>query len=95
MNIFEAIEHIDGHIVLETADQVAAALILTELRSTKAQAMSNESREAFKRFLSLKTVTLFHPESPGVKVVVTRSWVGRLFKSPAFATLSECLGAKL
>tara|TARA_B110000977_G_C11041451_1_gene479041 strand:- start:1577 stop:1741 length:165 start_codon:yes stop_codon:yes gene_type:complete len=53
------------------------------------------SKKAFERFLSLKTVTLFHPESPGVKVVVTRSWVGRLFKSPAFATLTECLGAKL
>jgi hypothetical protein len=37
MNIFEAIEHTDGHTVLETTDQVAAALILTELRNTKAQ----------------------------------------------------------
>ena len=33
MNIFEAIEHIDGHTVLETSDQVAAALILTELKA--------------------------------------------------------------
>tara|TARA_R110000822_G_scaffold109796_1_gene239775 strand:- start:399 stop:854 length:456 start_codon:yes stop_codon:yes gene_type:complete len=62
MNIFEAIEHIDGHIVLETADQVAAALILTELRrmTNSAPSTHNEtdvddtnvvdiSREAFER----------------------------------------------
>jgi len=45
----------------------------------------------FKRFLNLKTATLWHPESPGMKLTVTRSWIGRIFKPSAFATLSECL----
>ena len=40
-----------------------------------------------------KTAELWHPESPGMKVTVTRTWVGRLFKSPAFATFGETIKA--
>lgn len=32
---------------------------------------------------------LWHPESPGVKVLVVRTWAGRLFKPDYFATLGE------
>ena len=42
-------------------------------------------------FLRIKTAVLWHPESPGMKVTVTRSWIGRLLKPTAFATLSEAL----
>jgi hypothetical protein len=42
-------------------------------------------------FLKIKTTSLWHPESPGLKVKVTRSWIGRLFKPIAFATLNECI----
>jgi hypothetical protein len=42
-------------------------------------------------FLRLKTAKLMHPESPGVLVTVTRSWIGRLCKSEIFATFTECL----
>jgi hypothetical protein len=45
MNIFEAIEHIDQLKVVETSDQVAAALILAELRS-KATAESDAVERA-------------------------------------------------
>ena len=44
-----------------------------------------------KRLLNLKTAKLWHPESSGVKVVVVRSWVGRLFKPTCFATIGETL----
>lgn len=48
-----------------------------------------------KLMLSLRRqpVTLFHPDSPGVRVTVMRSWFGRLFYSNDFATLGECLRA--
>lgn len=42
-----------------------------------------------KKFLRLKSVSVFHPESPGIRVTVTRSWLGRLFKPSDFATLGE------
>lgn len=42
-------------------------------------------------FFDFKSAYLFHPESPGVKVKVTRSWIGRLLKPTAFTTLSEVL----
>ena len=42
-------------------------------------------------FLRVKTATLWHPESPGVKVTVKRSWIGRIIKPEAFATLGETL----
>jgi hypothetical protein len=47
----------------------------------------------FNTFFGLKTAKLMHPESPGVLVTVTRSWIGRLFKSETFATFTECLSA--
>ena len=45
----------------------------------------------FNNFLRIKTAVLWHPESPGSKVKVTRSWIGRLLKPTAFATLNECM----
>jgi hypothetical protein len=42
-------------------------------------------------FLRFKVQILWHPESPGIKVKVTRSWIGRFIKPIAFATLSEVL----
>lgn len=38
-------------------------------------------------------VELWHPESPGVRIIVRRSFLGRMFGSRHFATLSECLAA--
>jgi hypothetical protein len=43
--------------------------------------------------LKLKTEVLWHPESLGMKVVVTRSRIGRLFKPECFATLTKSLKA--
>lgn len=40
-----------------------------------------------------KVAELWHPESPGMKVTVTRTWIGRLFKPSCFATLGESLKA--
>jgi hypothetical protein len=42
-------------------------------------------------FLRFKVEKLFHPESPGIKIKVKRSWIGRLFKPKSFATLTEAL----
>jgi len=46
-------------------------------------------------FFDFRTTELWHPESPGMKVTVTRSRFGRLFKPSAFATLGECLKSGL
>ncbi len=43
--------------------------------------------------IDLRTATLWHPESPGGKVEVTRSRIGRWFKPVAFATLTEAMKA--
>lgn len=43
----------------------------------------------FIQFMRFETEALMHPESPGVKVEVTRCWIGRLFKCKKFATLNE------
>ena len=40
-------------------------------------------------FLKPRAEILFHPESPGIKVRVVRSWIGRLTKPEDFATLTE------
>lgn len=32
---------------------------------------------------------LFHPDSPGLRVYVVRSWLGWLIKDPQFATHAE------
>jgi hypothetical protein len=45
-------------------------------------------------FLRFKSEVLFHPESPGIRVNVTRSWMGRIFKPSAFANLGEVLKQK-
>ena len=42
-----------------------------------------------------KTAILWHPESPGCKVEVTRTWIGRLFKPLCFATLTETLKSNI
>jgi hypothetical protein len=34
---------------------------------------------------------LWHPDSPGMRVPVRRSWLGRLFKPVEFATVGEVL----
>lgn len=36
--------------------------------------------------LQPRTLTLYHPESPGEKVLVKRTIIGRFFKSSNFAT---------
>ena len=36
-------------------------------------------------------LVLWHPDSPGMRVPVRRSWLGRLFKPADFATLGEVL----
>jgi hypothetical protein len=46
-------------------------------------------------FLRFKVQILWHPESPGIKVKVMRSWIGRLIKPTAFATLSEVLNQEI
>ena len=38
-----------------------------------------------------KVAELWHPESPGKKVTITRTWLGRLVKPACFATLGECM----
>jgi len=48
-----------------------------------------EWRKLIARFYDLREASLWHPESPGCKVLVVRSRWGRLFKPLAFATLSE------
>lgn len=47
-------------------------------------------KQLYSLLLRPKEVTLFHPESPGLEVKVTRTRIGRLFKDPLFATLKEC-----
>lgn len=39
----------------------------------------------------LKTMIVFDPESPGMKVKVIRNWIQRLLYPIHFATLSETL----
>lgn len=43
-----------------------------------------------------RTALLWHLESPGMRIKVTRTWMGRMFKPADFATLGECIadGAK-
>lgn len=42
-------------------------------------------------FLAMRTESLWHPESPGMRVAVTRSRFGRWVKPTKFATLGETL----
>lgn len=43
--------------------------------------------------MSNRRMELWHPESPGMRVIVTRGWFKRLFYSKDFATLSESIDA--
>ena len=52
---------------------------------------SSRLKRIFMWLLAPKSAELWHPESPGMKVIVTRTRIGRLFKPIAFATLGECL----
>jgi len=36
-----------------------------------------------------RAMRLFHPDSPGMRVLVVRGWLGRLLKPREFATLGE------
>lgn len=47
-------------------------------------------KKFIKWVFDFRTAKLWHPESPGMKVDVTRSRFGRFFKSDNFATYSEC-----
>ena len=38
-----------------------------------------------------KAMRLLHPESPGMRVLVVRGWLGRLLKPREFATLGEAI----
>jgi len=38
-----------------------------------------------------KKLILFHPESPGMKIIVYRNFLGGLFKDSDFATLNETI----
>ena len=38
-----------------------------------------------------KKLILFHPESPGMKIIVYRTFLGGLFKDSDFATLNETI----
>lgn len=40
-----------------------------------------------------KALWLWHPESPGGRVLVVRGWLGRLLKPRDFATLGEAIEA--
>lgn len=42
-----------------------------------------------------KAMWLFHPESPGMRVLVVRGWLGRLLKPREFATLGEAIDRSL
>lgn len=41
--------------------------------------------------LLVKEIILWHPDSPGMKVTVYRTFIGSLFKPKYFATLTEVL----
>jgi protoporphyrinogen oxidase len=43
--------------------------------------------------LNARTERLWHPDSPGTRVTVTRTRFGRWFKSKYFATLTETIRA--
>ena len=42
-------------------------------------------------FLALRTERLWHPDSPGMRITVTRSRFGRWWKPAKFATLGETI----
>lgn len=42
-----------------------------------------------------KAMWLWHPDSPGMRVLVVRGWLGRLLKPREFATLGEAIDHSL
>lgn len=46
-------------------------------------------RKLLFRLMRPRKQWLWHPESPGVKVLVVRTWLGRLLRSRYFAGLTE------
>ena len=48
-------------------------------------------RKLYEKLLRPRKESLFHPDSPGMRVEVERTWVGRLFKPLHFATLGEAI----
>ena len=48
-------------------------------------------RKLYEKLLRPRKESLFHPDSPGMRVEVERTWVGRLFKPLHFATLDEAI----
>lgn len=56
--------------------------------------MKNKLRRLFRKIFMVRPDVVWHPESPGIRVVVYRSVLGRLFKPKDFATLREALKEK-
>lgn len=52
-------------------------------------------RKFWLSLMAYRTETLWHPDSPGMRVTVTRSRFGRLFKPTDFATLTEAINAAM
>ena len=42
-----------------------------------------------------RAMWLLHPDSPGMRVLVVRGWLGRLLKPREFATLGEAIDHSL
>ena len=56
---------------------------------------NSDMRRFWMWLLDLRRATLWHPDSPGVRVVVIRSRLGRLLKPTAFATTGEVLESEI
>jgi len=56
--------------------------------------MKNKFKHFIMWIFDFKTLELWHPESPGIKITVNRSRFGRLFKPKDFATLQEAIKSK-
>lgn len=48
-------------------------------------------RKTLRKLFRVRPEVLWCPESPGMRVMVYRSFIGRLFKSKHFATLGESI----
>ena len=61
-------------------------------------ALAKELSKLFKKIkkgeIKTKTYILWHPESPGIKIKVKRTFVGKMTKPTHFATLSEAIKAE-
>ena len=54
-------------------------------------AFAGTVRRFVRSVLATKTQSLFHPDSPGVRVEITRTRFGQWFKPADFATLGEMI----